>query len=301
MDKLEKMYSIKDMRKKVINNFSVAKRSEIVNFMSIKNFFNFVGITKFFTDIDDKDCYISVDDFIKLCSYLNTNFGSNYHESSIPFKELSNVEYQTIASSEHAEYLDGTLQYILSFNDHRNHFFDSYFLKELKTNKTITAFDFSYNKELQIVDVGISYFDNKIQKNYHFIVEENMPSEFSENTKYFSFNFGKTEIKKLKTVVDYISLFTNQADVILLHDSTNDMTVIENLGLSEVFENKKIVDTSLISSDSTGFVSENERISLKNLLSKSRISYSHLHNSGNDAFYTLKAFLKNFKRNKNIL
>ena len=128
-----------------------------------------------------------------------------------------------------------------------------------------------------------------------------MPEHFSENTKYFSFNFGKTEVKKLNTIKDFISLFTNQADVILLHDSTNDMKVIESLGMAELFARKKIIDTSLLLSDvepvveSGKVVNPNERVSLKNLLLKSKISYSQLHNSGNDAFYTLKAFLKNIK------
>lgn len=298
MDKLEKVYSIKDMRKKVINNFSVSRRSEIINFISIKNFYTELNIINFFVDLESehKDCYISSTDFIKLCTYLNTKFGSNYHESSISSKEIKNIECQTVTSKSHAEYIDGTLQYILQVNEHRNHFFDNYFLKDLKTDKTMTAFDFSYDNNMNIIDVGISYFDNKIQKNYHFIVEENMPSEFSENTKYFSFNFGKTEIKKLSTVIDYISLFSNQSDVILLHDSTNDLNVIEKMGLSELFKYKNVIDTSLILSGSSSDRPQNERISLKNLLLKSKISYSQLHNSGNDAFYTLKAFLKNIKK-----
>jgi hypothetical protein len=297
---MEKIYSIKDMRKKVANNFSVSRRNDIVDFISIKSFYKEVGIEHFFIDLEteNKDCYISLVDFNKLCSYLNATFGCNYHEASIPFKEVESVAYQTVTSVQHAEYFDGQLQYIFTLNNHRNHFFDSFFIKELKMDKTMTAFDFSYDKNMNIVDVGISYFDNKIQKNYHFIVEEYMPTEFSDNTRYFSFNFGKTEVKKLSSVIDFISLFANQADLILLHDATNDMIVVEKLGLSALFESKKMIDTSLLLSGSTERP-EHERISLKNLLTKSKISYSQLHNSGNDAFYTLKAFLKNFKKSHN--
>ena len=80
------------------------------------------------------------------------------------------------------------------------------------------------------------------------------------------------------------------------------MKVIESLGMAELFASKKIIDTSLLLSEveepvveSGRVVNSNERVSLKNLLLKSKISYSQLHNSGNDAFYTLKAFLKNIK------
>ena len=301
MDEIIKAYSIKDMRKKVFNSLAVKNRQDIADFISIRNLFVEISIKNYYVDIDKKECYIPFMDFMKLCSYINTNYETNYHISSFNSVDVNGTDFTIIRSADHAEYLDATFQYMTTHSTYKKHFFDSVFLKELKMNKTITAFDFSYDKNQNIVDVGISYFDKNIQKNYHFIVEENMPEQFSENTKYFSFNFGKTEVKKLSTIKDFISLFTNQADVILLHDSTNDMKVIEALGMAELFANKKIIDTSLLLSDVEPIVelgrvvNPNERVSLKNLLLKSKISYSQLHNSGNDAFYTLKAFLKNIK------
>lgn len=302
MDEIIKAYSIKAMRNKIFNSLSIKNRQEIGDFISIKNLFVELSINQYFIDIENKECYISFMDFIKLCSYINTTYQTQYHVKSFNSFDMNSENFTVIGAVEHAEYLDSSFKYITSHDDHKKHFFDNMFLKELKTNKTITAFDFSYNKNYEIVDVGISYFHNTIQKNYHFIVEENMPAEFSPNTKYFSFNFGKTEVKKLKTVMDFISLFTNQADVILLHDSTNDMKVIEACGLLPLFEVKQIIDTSLIFSENQTdgkIASSNERINLKKLLLKSKISYSQLHNSGNDAFYTLKAFLKNWK-NKSL-
>jgi hypothetical protein len=249
MDEIIKAYSIKDMRKKVSNSLTVKNRQEIVDFISIKNLFGEISIRNYFLDIDKKECYISFMDFVKLCSYINTNYKTNYHIYSFSSVDVKESDFTLIHAAEHADYLDGTFQYITSNNNHKKHFFDSLFLKELKLNQTVTAFDFSYDKDQNIVDVGISYFDKNIQKNYHFIVKENMPAEFSPNTKYFSFNFGKTEVKKLSTIKDFISLFTNQADVILLHDCTNDLKVIETLGMTELFMSKKIIDTSLLLSN----------------------------------------------------
>ena len=304
MEDIVKVYSIKEMRKKIFSSLGISNRHEIGNFISISNLFTQLSISEYLVDVENKECYISFMDFIKLCSYINTTYQVQYHVKSFNSMTKPSEKFTIINALEHAQYLDSTFQYITEHQEHKKHFFDSMFLKELKMNQTITAFDFSYNTSHEIVDIGISYFDNNIQKNYHFIVEENMPEEFSSNTKYFSFNFGKTEVKKLKTILDFIKLFTNQADVILLHDCSNDMKVIEALGMAELFASKKIIDTSLIfnSTEINGkVVQSNDRISLKNLLLKSKISYSQLHNSGNDAFYTLKAFLKNLKKHKSIL
>lgn len=82
MDEIIKAYSIKDMRKKVFNSLAVKNRQDIADFISIRNLFVEISIRNYYVDIDKKECYIPFMDFMKLCSYINTNYETNYHISS---------------------------------------------------------------------------------------------------------------------------------------------------------------------------------------------------------------------------
>lgn len=300
MENLVQSYSIREVRNKIFNKLSLKNRNIIANYISIKNLYQDLSIYEYSIDFKNNDCHISVIDFIKLITYINIKNGTNFKLSLFSSNLISNNNFNKIEEFRDAVNLDIKLDYIFSRIDLKKSI-RNVFKQDIKTGKVILSFDFSFNLKQEIVDVGISYHNGKIQKNYHYIVKENKPEYISENSTYLNFHFGETKIKTKEEIINILHIFINQSDIILLHDSTNDIKALETFNLAKIIEQKKIIDTSVlfkIKNNNLIIEKNTKRISLKDLLRTSRISYSKLHNSGNDAVYTLKLFLKNFKKIK---
>lgn len=303
MERLVQSYSIREIRDKIFNKISIRNRTEIANYISVKNLYKDLVIDEYFINKEKNDCYISVIDFIKLITFINLKNNSNLTLDIFKSEVYAYILFTKISNSNEAQYLDVNFDYILS-RPNLKQTINSIFKNEIKTGKTIISFDFSFNPQYDIVDVGISYYNGKIQKNYHYLVKENIPNKFSENSNYLSFHFGKTEVKDYDKVINIVSMFIQQADVILLHDTSNDLKALCKINLDRLLDNKKVIDTSLIfkiEDDKLIVEHTSTRVSLKELLKISNISYSKLHNSGNDAAYTLKLFMKNFHKIKRHL
>lgn len=303
MERLVQAYSIKDIRHKILNKISLKNRTLIAEYINIYNLYFDLSIDEFFIDFVKNDCFISIIDFAKLICYINLK---NQSDISLDIFKSEVVPYQgfkKIYNKKDSLNMDVQLNNILSKQNFKEKIRDI-FKTTIRTGKTIISIDFSFNIEEDIVDVGISYYNGKLQKNYHYLVKENMPEIFSENSSYLSFNFGETEVKNYSKIVDILSIFINQSNIILIHDTTNDLKLLEKMKLTNLLVDKQVIDTSLIfkiKNNKLLVQQTTTRISLKNLLIHSNISYSKLHNSGNDAFYTLKLFLKNFSKIKRYI
>lgn len=303
MERLVQSYSIKDIRNKILNKISLVNRKEIVEQINIENLYSKLSINEYSIDSKKNDCYIGIIDFAHLICYINLQNNSNISLDIFKSILIPKDSFKKINNKEESLKLDLQLNNILLIPS-LNEKISNIFKNKIKTGKTIISFDFSFNIEEDIVDVGISYYNGKIQKNYHYLVKENRPNIIPENSNYLSFHFGETQIKEYSKIISILSIFIQQADVILLHDSSNDLKLLEKMNLTKFITKQQIIDTSLLFKvkDNKLMVQKTStRISLKNLLRYSNISYSNLHNSGNDAFYTLKLFLKNFHKIKKYI
>ena len=300
MERLVQSYSIRDIRTKIFNKLSLKNRNDIANYISIKNLYSELQIDEYLIEPELNDCFINVIDFVKLITFINLKHNSNIRLTDFKSYEKKHNSFIKINNIDEALYFDLTFNYIFS-RPNLNSTINNIFKKDIKIGKTVVSFDFSFNQCYDIVDLGISYYNGKIRKDYHYLVKENLPNKFSDNSNYLSFHFGKTEIKSYDKLINILSAFIQQADIILLHDTSNDLKALHKVNLDILLENKKVIDTSLIFKieDNHLIVKDtSKRTSLKDLLKFSNIPYSKLHNSGNDATYTLKLFIKNFNKIK---
>ncbi|KAI9139851.1 hypothetical protein BKA69DRAFT_611220 [Paraphysoderma sedebokerense] len=150
----------------------------------------------------------------------------------------------------------------------------------------------------KVTEIGwtVKYFNppQPIHSN-HFVIRENIDyynGIYVPNAK-FDFNFGNSKIASLDYVIAELNQkLDNWRDkdyriFIVCHDPRKDKEWLLNAGLD--MRSCKIIDTQVVFYGITGTV---PRIGLSNMLRSINITFSNLHNAGNDARYTLNAFLK---------
>lgn len=143
-----------------------------------------------------------------------------------------------------------------------------------------------------ILEIGYTLYDKSSQSMScsHFIIKENL---CVRNGKYCPdrrehFNFGKSELIGLDAAIDRLRHLLAVQDLCLVgHNIAADINYLKshinlrsNLHIFDTQTTFKHLELSLTNSN------------LENILKSYSIDYSNLHNAGNDAYYTLAAFLK---------
>lgn len=116
-------------------------------------------------------------------------------------------------------------------------------------------------------------------RNYKFVPDNKDKFEFGQS-EYFS---EKDAIKLLQAEFDYLG--PNLA--LICHGLSSELNYFQKLGIT--LRHSYAFDTNELYQSSSG--EHSRSISLGNLLNKYNIENKHLHNAGNDAHYTLLAFL----------
>lgn len=287
------LYSITELKKALFGKFYLKNFKAAAEFITISNLVEYFNIHSYY--MDNFNTFIKSDDFGNLFKFIQNEFKVTLDVKIFKIHDDSNKNIHYAVNLHTLEYLEES--YIKNCQNHTGLVFSKdkeQSKNELQKFKKLISFDFSYDNDYNLVDVGISSCFDKKQIYKHYIVEENYSKTQSKHSKYFSFNFGKTKIRNLKNIKRIVNEMVMNSDCVLLHDSSNDIRVLEKIALEPSMYESKIIDTSVIFNHNKQLTSE--RTSLKDLLIKSGIGFKSLHNSGNDAAYTLKAFLKNIKK-----
>lgn len=159
-------------------------------------------------------------------------------------------------------------------------------------------FEFDQNKDFKISECGVSTYFNGSLTHEHYIVEGNYEKKRNYDLQ-FQFNFGKSKVVSLETLLAIIADKLKQADCIVGHNITSEYLILHRYGMN-LLEMTHIttIDTQQIFTENFQSSFKDKTNSLTSVLTKLDIDYTNLHNAGNDAAYTMEAFLKMFHHKK---
>jgi len=168
-------------------------------------------------------------------------------------------------------------------------------------NKKIVSVDFEYFVEKKpytlqsCSEIGIAIQDNDKTYYEHYVFED-MHRIKSKNSKNLQnkFQFGQTQYIQTEKINTILKNHLKDADYLLFHDLAIDMTILQNSGFK--FENTtfQVLDTLEMQYNLQLIADKaipEKKMSLMEVLKYNNIDFIHLHNSGNDAAYTLQALL----------
>lgn len=160
--------------------------------------------------------------------------------------------------------------------------------KNFHKKKTVSI-DFEYIN-LDVFEVGISVYENGKQSSHHYLIQENYVKKKTKPELQFMFNFGETNIIPESDISKILKQHLVGADYLLLHGHSNDYLILRKYGLDmEKEEKMKIMDTILYYKKYFN-PDQGDALTLKRMLHMFDIEPANMHNSGNDADFTLKLF-----------
>jgi len=154
---------------------------------------------------------------------------------------------------------------------------------EFDPNDKLDVFQFS-----NISEIGVTVYENGQVTAKHYLVEENK----KESNKAFlqdKFLFGNSETITIEDIDQLLKNVVADNDVLLVHSYSTEIKFLDNNNID--ISNLEIYDTQLVFKN----YFDNDQPNLKRLshmLQHFDLSYSFLHNAGNDAYHTLNVFHK---------
>lgn len=133
-----------------------------------------------------------------------------------------------------------------------------------------------------ILEFGITVFENGRLTTFHYIIKEYLNKsnkKVSKLDKREFYNFGESILISIDELSDILNSHVTIDSILVGHSVHNDLKMLGDYYTCNV----KIADTQMM---------EGNRKSLQALLEMFQIEHSNLHNSGNDAYYTMLALLK---------
>lgn len=166
-------------------------------------------------------------------------------------------------------------------------------IKNSVLNKKIISVDFEFNLntvtdkyELDFIsEIGFTIRENNNITNKHFIVTENMKQNGNANEFLFgdSVHINKSQIK------DILNSHLEKAELLVVHSYHAELRFLEDNNLK--FDHLNILDVQLLYKNY--YDNDNDNLKkLAKILLGLNLEYSFLHNAGNDAHFTYKAFEK---------
>lgn len=308
-----KLYNINIVKEQFKRNNKDIKRIELEDFFNKKNVYGKYIDKFYFHSAITKEDFITEDDLQKLVLFSKMNFPiSDFNFDSIP--HINNDDNCTCFSI--SSYQD----YTLKLSQYRKEEQQSLIQAEKKNvtnsvkinkhlvsdgvsidgilNKKILCLDFEYtNKNIinfsNCFEFGVSIFNGKKIENRHYVIEDhNMPKSSNKSKLESKFVFGKSQTIKISDIKPLLEDLISNTDAILLHGHSAELKILASNDIT-IPENVKILDTQLLKDNH--FKDRLHGSSLNKLLRSFRIQFTCLHNSGNDAAYTMKLFLKMHK------
>lgn len=315
-----KLYEIAKVKRNFKNsNKLMENKKSLDEFLNAQTFYDDLKIKNLYADVTKESTYYidekELKDLILLCS---VKFNGVFNSNNIPFIELNNnIKVYKVNSYE--EYLESIKKHNLSeemlslvkerkdlqkdiLNKKKN--LNQPFAKDVKNlninfnNKKIVCIDFEFfhrgsdHKLLNCFEFGVSIKDrNNKYTNKHYLIEETHQKKGKASIGLQEkFRFGKTETISYKDVKNLLESYFADADYLLFHDMGSELRIFRQNNILFNKNKIKVLDTQQMQRnfESGIFVAKK----LKTLLYLYDIPVFDLHNSGNDAAYTLMLLMK---------
>lgn len=292
-------FSTSKIRKTLLNTTKDPKlKKKILDFYSDSNIFNVLNVNKVYVPKGTDEIHISGDDFekinllakLKLDRFYKTKrvgkANPEIYKEMLEFKVSSLGDVKREVASKMKE--DGGVRLTTKIAVAKAAL-KKKIIKELPDDlneKRIVSIDFEFsNKKDLITEMGmtIKQGDNMISK--HYLIESAYQIK-SDGALQRRFRQGQTEIISLDAMTDIIKKQVALADYALFHDHSEDMRLfnIHGIWVNE-YPKLNILDTQIF---------HGKQRPLKELLETYGVEYkkTEMHNSGNDAYYTMKLLEK---------
>lgn len=301
------LYSTRKIRKAFV---SLSKepnvRKKINNYFSDESIFNRLGVKECHIPAASDEIFITEDDLSKISLLGKLKYDKFFSVKKVPKANLdihSNPEkFEVKSFSELLKILKTKqkMDNIVPLNKRiqiQRSTIKEKLLHEMPNDLAqakIVSLDFEFfqSKEM-ITEFGISVKEGDIVNSYHYLLK-NAHEIKSDTSLQRKFRFGETKVVTIDEMKVIINDHLTSADYLLFHDYIADYKLLNLYGMPlDKFENLKIIDTQFMHRDINNLTSY-KGITLSELLTEANIEHkkSVLHNSGNDARYTLELLIK---------
>lgn len=292
-------YSTNKIRKSLGNTTKNPKYiKQIHNFYSDANIFNHLSVENVYFPKATDEIHISEDDFEKInvlaALKLNRGFKTKRVGMANPeiYGEMEHYKVNNLVDVNKALSLKvkagGTIRFDQKVANAKASLKNK-LMKELPTDieeKRIVSIDFEFsNKKDLITEMGmtIKQGDSTISK--HYLINTAYESK-SDSSLQRRFRYGETEIISLEKMTEIVKSQLSIADYALFHSHQEDIKLFNIHGIwLDDYNQLNILDTQTF---------HGKQRPLHELLTEYGIEYTkkELHNSGNDAYYTVKLLEK---------
>lgn len=170
----------------------------------------------------------------------------------------------------------------------------------INTKVVSIDFEFFINKDDSYTptELGISISEKGKIESYHFLIKEHYEKKRNKALQG-KFEFGQTQIVSESQIPMLLEYAIKDSKYILFHEQREDTQIFNQVNV-EIPETIDVLDTQLCYKRyfrKKGSLPNGEK--LESLLSMFKIEYKHLHNAGNDSYYTLLLLQKMAENHQN--
>lgn len=303
-----KLYILKDVKELFKKANTHIKRKELEDFFCNQNIYNNLSINNIYINKKISNVsYISEDDLARISLIASFKFNSNFDYSKFKY-DLFSEDIYTYPINSYETYIERTIEHgrkpeIIDIRQKANKIKKelSIELKKAHTevlvefqDKNIVSIDFEFmekNKSIPFdscYEFGITKKYNDIIEHSHYIIDnENLKKGKYKEELEKKFKFGKSISIKVNEIEDIINSTLENTDYLILHGSSAELKIFRDNNI-QFPETLKVLDTQLIVEKH--FQDKITRSSLKSSLKAFGLQKSDVHNSGNDAAYTMNLF-----------
>lgn len=309
------LYSFSELKKSMKKGLNNSMKEKIELFTTSQRIFDEMYVKNLYTNIESpEEVYLNKKDVELILLLTETNFNLNLpidkiksrlmDEKIIHYVCNSYEEYrQNLKNHKQTPEIQKILQERKEYEQSLQHVNQPY-CKDVQNisldlkGKKVVCLDFEFKQFLgkikfeNCTEFGISILENgKITKEHYLLTETYLNKVDRFRYLQYSFLHGKTEFMSVKDVKSFLEKHISNADYLLFHEMSTELKILENNNIS--FEQVKILDTQKMQNNFE--VEKGQGRSLKDVLKYHNIESNFLHNSGNDAAYTLEALVKMFE------
>lgn len=308
-------------------NLDSPNKKHIGHFFTLQKMFDNLNVKTVYTDDLSAAVFIDNSELSKLSLLAQYKFTDNFnYKNNENEKNLKHREYdETRHTKHHVNSFDDLID-VLKNHNLKSTYAIAQNIKKAQDKKRkqalfsdmanmdrdflsskIVSIDFEYNPNTQaknhistVFEFGISVYENGKIDYHHFLIEENHVNKKTNPDLQYRFNFGESKIVKMNDVENVFKYYMKDADYLLFHEYSADYNILKYNGMGVEDKPTEILDTQVFfKKHFQKALNEANPLSLKKLLNAFNLEGSNLHNSGNDAAYTLQTFLKMFESYQN--
>lgn len=309
------LYSFSELKKSMKTGLNDFIKEKIEAFTTSQRIFDEMYVKNLYTNIESpEEVYLNKKDVELILLLTETNFNINIPIEKIKSRLIDDKIVHYVCNS-HDDYrrnlknhkktpeIQKILQERKEYEQSLQYFDQSYF-KDVQNisldlkGKKVVCLDFEFKQFLgkikfeNCTEFGISILENgKITKEHYLLTETYMNKVESFRYLQNSFLHGETKYMSVKDVKSFLENHISNADYLLFHEMSTELKILENNNVS--CGKVQILDTKKMQNNFEAETGQGK--SLKYLLNYHDIESKFLHNSGNDAAYTLEVLLKMFE------